>query len=78
MKHSPCYDPETKTDCPKRKAGCNKECHDWDEYVKDRNKVYDERRQQLINNDFTPSRKKRDVDILKWRQRISRRGGKHR
>ena len=30
---SPCYDPKTKTDCPRRCAGCSVDCPDWAEHV---------------------------------------------
>ena len=38
---NPCYDPETKTDCPRRCAGCSAFCEDWDEYRKQRDAEYD-------------------------------------
>lgn len=47
MKHeqlrNPCYDPETKTDCPRRCAGCSAFCEDWDEYRKKRDAIYTEK-----------------------------------
>lgn len=42
-KTNPCYDPETNTDCPKRKGGCHGECKEWAEYCKNRNRKYKER-----------------------------------
>lgn len=38
---NPCYDVETKTDCPKRHGGCQLVCSEWDNYVKKRNKKYE-------------------------------------
>ena len=38
----PCYDELTKTDCPRRKAGCAINCPEWAEYVEARNKAYEE------------------------------------
>lgn len=29
MTNSPCYDTETKTDCPKRHVGCKIDCPQW-------------------------------------------------
>ena len=40
---SPCYDVETKTDCPDRKAGCAVTCKKWADYVVERNKIYEQR-----------------------------------
>lgn len=42
--NSPCYDIETKTDCPDRKAGCAVECPKWAAYVEKRNADYEKRR----------------------------------
>ena len=40
---SPCYDRETKTDCPDRCGGCQIKCERWQAYVVERQKVYDKR-----------------------------------
>ncbi len=37
---NPCYDEETKTDCPMRAAGCAAHCDRWLEYTVERNKDY--------------------------------------
>lgn len=37
---NPCYNKETKTDCPDRKAGCGGSCTKWLEYEKNRNEGY--------------------------------------
>lgn len=37
---NPCYNEETKTDCPNRKAGCAAKCEKWAEYVKLRDAEY--------------------------------------
>lgn len=39
----PCYDTETKTDCPKRHCGCQVDCPDWAEYVEARDDMYKKR-----------------------------------
>lgn len=44
--NSPCYDPETGRDCPRRKAGCSVGCPDWDKYVEARNKQYEKKWQE--------------------------------
>ena len=31
----PCYNRETKTDCPNRKDGCRSDCEKWQEFEKD-------------------------------------------
>lgn len=38
---SPCYDRKTKTDCPRRSAGCAVNCPDWEKYAKQRNEMYE-------------------------------------
>lgn len=37
---NPCYNKQTKTDCPRRCAGCAINCPDWAEYVKKRAERY--------------------------------------
>ena len=37
---SPCYDNKTKTDCPRRCAGCASNCPDWAAYVEERDRRY--------------------------------------
>ena len=41
---SPCYDRKTKTDCPRRCAGCSTSCPDWDGYLKKRDELYRKRK----------------------------------
>lgn len=43
---SPCYNRETKTDCPRRCAGCAVDCPDWAAHVSERDKVYKDRKIQ--------------------------------
>ena len=43
---SPCYNTKTKTDCPRRKAGCAVNCPEWAKYTQERNKEYHERQVQ--------------------------------
>lgn len=40
---NPCYDPETQTDCPKRKVGCRKDCKAWSEWEAERREHYNEK-----------------------------------
>ena len=47
MIDSPCWDKETKTDCPDRAAGCAAHCDRWLEYTVERNKDY--RRRAIIS-----------------------------
>lgn len=49
MSKNPCYDTETRTDCPKRHGGCQLDCSEWDEYVKKRNTEYDKK---FTQNEF--------------------------
>lgn len=39
----PCYDRINHIDCPKRHAGCAATCPEWAEYVKVRDRVYEDR-----------------------------------
>lgn len=47
---NPCYDKETKTDCPDRKPGCQIDCKKWKEYSVDREKRYEKRIVQARSN----------------------------
>lgn len=49
MMKNPCYDPETHTDCPKRKVGCRKDCQEWKEYEADRRDHYSEKLKTVKN-----------------------------
>lgn len=40
MRQPPCYNKETKTDCPRRTAGCAVNCPEWAEYLKERDEEY--------------------------------------
>ena len=42
----PCFNEETRTDCPKRCAGCAVNCPEWAAYVKERDKEYEHRKVQ--------------------------------
>ena len=44
---SPCYNESTKTDCPKRVAGCHVNCPEWAIYIDKRNEEYE--RRKIIN-----------------------------
>lgn len=43
---NPCFNEETRTDCPKRCAGCAVNCPDWAKYVEERNAEYARRQEQ--------------------------------
>lgn len=43
MLQNPCYNTQTKTDCPKRCAGCATTCPEWAKYTQERNKMYEQR-----------------------------------
>lgn len=43
---NPCFNEETRTDCPKRCAGCAVSCPDWAAYVKERDAEYERRKEQ--------------------------------
>lgn len=40
---NPCYNKETKTDCPDRHSGCGATCEKWAEYVVKRDAEYVQR-----------------------------------
>ena len=42
----PCFNEETRTDCPKRHAGCAVNCPDWAKYVEARDAEYERRKQE--------------------------------
>lgn len=44
---NPCFNKETRTDCPKRCAGCAVNCPEWATYEKERNAEYERRRIQF-------------------------------
>lgn len=43
---NPCFNEETRTDCPKRCAGCAVNCPEWAKYVEERNEEYRRRKIQ--------------------------------
>lgn len=43
---NPCFNEETRTDCPKRKGGCAVDCPEWAAYVKERDAEYKRRQEQ--------------------------------
>ena len=59
---NPCYNKQTKTDCPRRCAGCAINCPDWAEYVKERDARYKaeaaEREQQSLQVEGDRRRRK--------------------
>ena len=71
MKRPPCYNIDTKTDCPLRAAGCAIGCEAWAEYVKERDAEYQKRaeamRAQNAIYDIEGSRVKGYFKALKYR-----------
>lgn len=41
---NPCFNEETRTDCPRRCSGCAVSCPDWAAYVKERDAEYERRK----------------------------------
>lgn len=68
---SPCYDRETKEDCPDRQVGCAKTCERWAKYIEKREKVYLERKTSVIAHDVVYSHRR--VNFLKKMLRHQRR-----
>ena len=44
----PCYNTATRTDCPRRHAGCQTSCREWKRYLVERDKIYVERQLSCI------------------------------
>lgn len=44
MPKVPCYNAETKTDCPRREVGCHSHCEKWKEYEALRDEEYRQRK----------------------------------
>lgn len=73
MMNSPCFDAKSKTDCPRRCAGCAKDCQEWDEYVRQRNAMYDERlRYSETGNDIREARGKMAIAAMKKKNKRPR------
>lgn len=47
----PCYNQETKTDCPRRYIGCHAECEQYHEWLAVHGKEAEERKQRNAVND---------------------------
>ena len=62
----PCYNEETKTDCPDRTYGCHERCEKWSKYEKLRNEEY---RKRLMESEA------RNAHFEHW-DRINGNGGK--
>lgn len=56
---NPCYDIKTKTDCPDRKGGCNKDCEKWAKWCELRNKDYRRRLMVYLSSTEELERKHR-------------------
>ena len=48
MAKSPCFNTDTKTDCPNRKSGCQCNCKDWKTYTGLRNAEYEQRKKETL------------------------------
>jgi hypothetical protein len=46
----PCYNRQTKTDCPDRCGGCQLACEKWKAYVVERDKAYEKRMVEFYAN----------------------------
>lgn len=73
MAKAPCYNTETKTDCPRRCAGCAVDCPDWAKYVAERDAEYQKRKDEMglraVINDSYSRRKTRYFKKLMAKQR---------
>lgn len=49
---NPCYNKETKTDCPDRHPGCGATCEKWAEYVKLRDAEYETRHREAAQERY--------------------------
>lgn len=76
---NPCFDKETRTDCPRRHSGCAVDCLDWAAYEKARNEEYERRRVKFevdsISYDGIRKAQERYIKREMNRQRSRRRGG---
>ena len=76
---NPCFNEETRTDCPKRHAGCAVDCPDWAAYVKERDEEYARRKNlSAVNCAMYNSRSKLYKKIVMGKVRSGRshrRGG---
>lgn len=63
---SPCYDPTTKTDCPRRSMGCSVGCPDWANYIYERDREYARRAKETrANRDTIEPHKSREKHYQK-------------
>ena len=62
----PCYDHQTKTDCPDRKLGCHDTCEKWKQWETIRNARYKE---NYIRNTSYPNNHGRQKEYLRGLQR---------
>lgn len=70
---NPCYDSETKTDCPRRCGGCQVDCPEWKEYEAKRAELYRQRAVQYRANSIIKDIKyERHDKFLKKKQRLKR------
>lgn len=50
---NPCFDENTKTDCPRRGKGCSVGCPEWTKYVKERDISYQKRMTDIAGKSLT-------------------------
>jgi len=60
MTKPPCYNPKTKTDCPRRYVGCRAECTAWHEWLV----IHEEEKEKR----YAIYRRDRDLDTFECQQ----------
>lgn len=60
MTRSPCYNPETKGDCPRRYVGCRASCEEWHEWLV----IHAEEKEQR----YTIYRRDKDINTFEAQQ----------
>lgn len=74
---SPCYDPVSKVDCPRRSAGCSVGCPDWANYTAERDREYARRAKEIrATRDAIEPHKSRERTYQKYVIRNRMRGNK--
>lgn len=78
MATRPCYNEQTKTDCPDRCAGCSAHCDRWAEYVAARDTEYTRRfRASVGDQTYKDLKSNRIYKIRKAQDRLKNRFGRH-
>ena len=69
----PCYNRQTKTDCPDRCSGCQRACEKWQAYVVERDKAYEHRKAEYFANSIISETRNDARDkYLKKQRRLKR------